>query len=280
MKDARHLATLLDRGSLKGRVYIDLKGLDGAPDWLHELERQVAASEVMISVICPGWVEVRDTDGRRRIDNDKDFVRFELAEAFRRNIPVVPVLVDTARMPKGGELPDNLLYLTRPQAELLRAESFEADAAKIAKRVQGEIAARRKHGLPGWAVGAVATGALLGGIAVGPPLAEYMGWYRPIATDAAAVARITQLRSELADADAAARSAQTARLKAEADVAGARADVNRLTNELRTLNEKQAREILGAKAEADAAGKRAATAEKAQADTVIEAKRVTALLVF
>jgi len=40
LKDARHLATLLDHGALKGHIFIDLKGLDGSDDWLIELERQ------------------------------------------------------------------------------------------------------------------------------------------------------------------------------------------------------------------------------------------------
>lgn len=96
MKDARHLATLLDRGPFKGRVFIDLKGLDGQSDWLGELQRQVASSSVMVSVICPGWSEITDNEGRRRLENSNDFVRFELAQAFLRKVLVIPVLVDGA----------------------------------------------------------------------------------------------------------------------------------------------------------------------------------------
>ena len=202
LKDARHLATLLDKGPFRGRIFIDTKGLDGSPDWLHELERQVAASEAMVAVICPDWVNVRDAGGRRRIDSDRDFVRFELAEAFRRGIPVIPVLVDGARMPRGSELPDNLLLLTRPQAELLRAESFDDDAGKIARRVQADLAARRVRGWPGRAVAAIAVVALAGGVAVGSSVPERLGWPRPMVTDADAAGRIARLRAELADAKA------------------------------------------------------------------------------
>ena len=284
LKDARHLAKLIDTGPFRGRIFIDLKGLDGAPDWLHELERQVASSDAMISIICPDWAEVRDGDGKRRIDNDKDFVRFELAEAFRRNIPVIPVLVDGARMPKGSELPDNLLYLTRPQAELLRAESFDADCAKIAKRVQAEIAARRKRGVPGWAAAAVAFGALTGGIGVGPTVMERAGLYQPPTGDGAAFGQIARLRADLSDADAAARSAQTARLKAEAEVARMMTEIARLTtasdtarkqaDENRTLADNRAKEIASLKATAETLGRRAESSETAQA----EAKRLAGLL--
>jgi hypothetical protein len=75
LKDARHLASLLDKGALKGRIFIDMKGLDGAPDWLTELERQVASTDVVISLICKDWTEIRDAGGKRRIDDENDFVR-------------------------------------------------------------------------------------------------------------------------------------------------------------------------------------------------------------
>ena len=283
LKDARHLATLLDKGPFRGRIFIDLKGLDGAPDWLHELERQVAASDAMISVICPGWADVCDADGKRRIDNDKDFVRFELAEAFRRNIPVIPVLVDGARMPRGSELPDNLLYLTRPQAELLRAESFDADCAKIAKRVQAEIAARRMRGVPGWAVVAAAVVTLAGGIAAGPTVMERLG-LATAGSDEAARARIAQLRAELADADAAARSAQTARLKAEGDATGLRTEIGRLTSvadtarkqaeEARSQADARAKEIASLRSEMAVLSKRAEVGDAAGADS----QRLSSLL--
>ncbi len=283
LKDARHLAALIDKGPFRGRIFIDLKGLDGAPDWLHELERQVAASDAMISVICPDWAEVRDRDGKRRIDNDKDFVRFELAEAFRRNIPVIPLLVDGARMPRDCELPDTLLYLTRPQAELLRAESFDADCDKIAKRVQAEIAARRKRGVPGWAAASLVVAALAGGLVAGPTVMERMGWYQAPTGDATA-AQIAKLRAELSDADAAARSAQTARLKSEAEVADVKGEIVRLTtagdaarkqaDENRALADSRTKEIAGLKSAAEAVGKRADAGEAAQ----VEVKRLAALL--
>lgn len=148
-RDALHLATLLKQAFGKSRVFIDCRTLDGSPDWLHELEREVAASGTVIALIGGGWLDAKDESGRRRLDDHNDLVRFELAEAFRREIPVVPVLVDGARMPTPSELPQNLILLTRPQAELLRIESFETDAAKIAKRIRSEMG-RQKPGRSVW----------------------------------------------------------------------------------------------------------------------------------
>ena len=228
LKDARHLASLLDKGTLKGRIFIDTKGLDGAPDWLTELERQVASTDVMISLICKDWTEIRDASGNRRIDDENDFVRFELAEAFRRKIPIVPVLVDGAGMPRGNQLPPNMLLLTRPQAEFLRSESFDADVLKIGRRLQAEIAERRKArrtSVPIWAMGATALAALSVGLLTGPMAMERLGLSTPTAQ------RIERLERNLADHSRKLDEARDDRVKVEAKLVAAQLQVKQLTTD-------------------------------------------------
>lgn len=229
LKDARHLASLLDRGALKGRIFIDTKGLDGAPDWLTELERQVASTDVMISLICKDWTEIRDAAGNRRIDDENDFVRFELAEAFRRKIPIVPVLVDGAGMPRGNQLPPNMLLLTRPQAEFLRSESFDADVLKIGRRVQAEIAERRKAlraSVSIWVTVAAALAALSVGLAAGPTAMEKLGLAIPMAAE-----RIGALEQNLADQRSKLEQARGEKTNAEARLIAAQSQVKQLTTE-------------------------------------------------
>lgn len=228
LKDARHLASLLDKGALKGRIFIDKKGLDGAPDWLMELERQVASSDVMVALICKDWTEIPDAGGKRRIDDENDFVRFELAEAFRRKVPIVPVLVDGAGMPRGDQLPPNLLLLTRPQAELLRSESFDADVLKIGRRLQTEIAERRKArrtSVPIWVVGATALAALSVGLLTGPMAMERLGLSTPMAQ------RIEGLERNLADHTRKLDEARDDRVKSEAKLIAAQFQVKQVATE-------------------------------------------------
>jgi hypothetical protein len=56
----------------------------------------VAACGVMLAIIGPNWLNSKDESGQRRLDNPADYVRVEIAAALRRNIRVVPVLVDGA----------------------------------------------------------------------------------------------------------------------------------------------------------------------------------------
>ena len=239
LKDARHLATLLDAGALKGHIFIDLKGLDGSDDWLIELERQVAASDVVLSLICPNWTDIRDPTGRRRIDDDNDFVRFELAEAFRRKIPVIPVLVDGAHMPRGSELPPNLLLLTRPQAELLRSETFEADVAKIGVRVRAELAERRKqrrHRVPVWGAAAMAVVGLAAGLAIGPIAIEKLGLAAPLAAE-----RIRSLEASYAETANTLAQARAEQAKTATDLQTTQAGLQKTQSELaQTLRDRDA----------------------------------------
>jgi hypothetical protein len=63
---------------------------------------------VLLALIGKNWLHAADKDGRRRLDSPEDFVRLEIAAALRRDITVIPVLVQGAAMPGKEELPPDL----------------------------------------------------------------------------------------------------------------------------------------------------------------------------
>lgn len=152
LKDAQHLKTLFDKTFGAERVFLDVRGIDGGANWLQTLERQVAASAAMVVLIGEDWAGLKDEKGNRRLDNPDDFVRFEIAQALLRSLPIFPVLIDGAAMPKQAQLPDNLMQLTHIQAMVLRAESFTWDAEAIAERIKEVLAKPRQRGIPVWAL--------------------------------------------------------------------------------------------------------------------------------
>ena len=176
-KDAQHLFTQLLLHFPRHRLFIDQKGLDNVPDWLHELERRVAGSAIMLALIGPGWADVRNESGSRRIDDRHDIVRFEIGEAIRRGIPVIPVRIDDAPMPSVAELPQDLWLMTRPQANPLRTDSFEADAETIAKRIKATLS--KPICKPKLALALAGAAALVAGIAAGPWLQSALGVLKP-----------------------------------------------------------------------------------------------------
>jgi hypothetical protein len=90
---------------------------------------------VLIAVIGKGWLTSRDQEGERRLDNTEDFVRIEIATALKRDIRVIPVLVDGASMPPSGDLPDDLQALVRRNGLQLSHGRFRTDAERLASAV-------------------------------------------------------------------------------------------------------------------------------------------------
>src|SRR5215475_2020491 len=105
--EAQLLQKVLQRHFGKAGIFLDVSGLEGGEHWLHTLERQVDASAAMVSLVGQGWAEVTDEKGARRLDSPNDFVRFEIARAFMRKIPVLPLRLDGAELPDTADLPLN-----------------------------------------------------------------------------------------------------------------------------------------------------------------------------
>ena len=88
----------------------------------------MAACRVFLAVIGPNWLDAKDESGVRRLDNPDDFVTIEIAAALARDIRVIPVLVDNARMPKADKLPEPIRPLVRRNAVEMRNTQFRRDA--------------------------------------------------------------------------------------------------------------------------------------------------------
>lgn len=207
LKDAQLLEKILQRKFGAGKVFLDTSGLEGGKHWLHTLEAQVDASSAMVSLIGQGWADARDESGARRLDNPDDFVRFEIARAFSRKIPVLPVLIDGAAMPDKNDLPNNLLPLLFVQAMPFRALTTNDDGEKIANRLAALIEEAKPESSRAWMAGAAAV-ALAAGIAAGPWLQKAAGLLPPVPADAAAA--INAQREAEAEARQARKDAQAA----------------------------------------------------------------------
>ena len=94
---------------------------------------------MLIVVIGPRWLEVKDKTGHRRIDDPSDFVRKEIGIALNRKdskLTVIPVLVDDASLPLAEELPDELAPLLEHQMyEIIshRTDQFNHDVDHLNK---------------------------------------------------------------------------------------------------------------------------------------------------
>jgi hypothetical protein len=82
-------------------VFMDVEEIRVGADWLAVLKDKIHACDVLIALIGPGWLATRDSSGLRRLDDQQDFVRCEIAQVLRQSKRVIPVLVDGAMLPAG-----------------------------------------------------------------------------------------------------------------------------------------------------------------------------------
>jgi TIR domain len=119
----------------RDNLFMDADHIPVGANFVTYLNDQVAACDVILVVIGPKWLRVKDKAGQRRLHQADDFVAIEIAAALSRNIRVIPVLVEGARMPKASDLPDSLKPLDRRQAVEMRHAHFGKDAEALLARM-------------------------------------------------------------------------------------------------------------------------------------------------
>src|SRR5215211_2979669 len=113
------------------KVFRDIDSLEPGLDFSEAIERALESSEVLLAVIGKHWLTATDAAGQRRLENPHDFVRVEIATALKRNIRVIPVLVQGASMPSADEVPEDLAPLTRRNAIELHDTSWRDDIRRL-----------------------------------------------------------------------------------------------------------------------------------------------------
>jgi WD40 repeat protein len=100
-----------------------------------DFERAILATlrhcRVLLAVIGPRWLNVADEHGRRKIDNEQDWVRREIGEALGRGIRVIPILIGGTPRLSTNALPGEIEGLGRCQHLRLRHDNVEYDLARI-----------------------------------------------------------------------------------------------------------------------------------------------------
>jgi TIR domain len=136
----------LEREFGRDRLFMDVDAVPLGVDFMKVLREEVAKCSALLAVIGPRWLDACDEQGIRRLDNPKDFVRVELAAALQRAIPVIPILLDGARVPKADRLPKELEALTLRNALDIRHVSFGSDMHKLIRALEPLLASSDQIG--------------------------------------------------------------------------------------------------------------------------------------
>ncbi len=106
---------------------MDVSTIDAGRDFRQAIDESVAKCAVLLAVIGPEWLNATDENGARRLDDAGDYTRIETASALRRDIPLIPVLVRGARMPRADQLPAEISEIAYRNAVELTHVRWKSD---------------------------------------------------------------------------------------------------------------------------------------------------------
>jgi hypothetical protein len=124
------------RAALSGvQIFRDVETIAPGEDFVVALERALADCSVMLVLIGPIWLETRDAQGRRKIDDPNDWTRLEVATGLKRGVRVIPVTCRDAPLPSTDELPEDLRELRRRQAFQLDNDRWRYDFEQLVDKL-------------------------------------------------------------------------------------------------------------------------------------------------
>ncbi len=134
--EAGRLVDSLKQYFKEEEIFIDIDTIQPGLDFSDVIESSLNTCDVLLALIGPNWLALQSPDGARRLDNPDDFIRLEIAEALKRKIRVIPVLVDGATLPEGTQLPEDLRGLVRRQAYEISNKRWKFDVDELVKSLK------------------------------------------------------------------------------------------------------------------------------------------------
>ena len=113
------------------QIFVDIDKIEPGVDFTEAIAKSLESCDVMLAIIGPGWQGINAADHSSRINNPNDWVRLEISTALKRNIRVVPVLVDGAELPTPEQLPEDLQLLLRRQAYEISNKRWKYDTEEL-----------------------------------------------------------------------------------------------------------------------------------------------------
>ena len=103
-------------------VFMDIANIPFGIDYRSHFRQTLDRTDALIALIGANWLG-RNNAGAIRMQDDTDPVRVEIETALERQIPIIPVLIDGAKMPESSELSagfGNFAYLNAAEVSIGR----------------------------------------------------------------------------------------------------------------------------------------------------------------
>jgi hypothetical protein len=125
----------------KASVFMDIDNIPFGADFRAHIRAVLQETQVLIVVIGPHWLGT-DASGAVRMNQESDPVRAEIEAALVGKLPLIPVLVDGARMPDSAELPASFKeFAFLNAAEVATGRDFHPHLDRLIAAIDRTVAA-------------------------------------------------------------------------------------------------------------------------------------------
>lgn len=127
-------------------VFRDIDSIPPGADFREHINHVLDQSDMLLAIVGPKWLGLRG--GQTRIDDESDPVRVEIEASLRKKMPVIPVLVLRAAMPRVSQLPETVKdFAYRHAVQVDAGQDFDVHAARLI-RAMDRILRQKGDGAP------------------------------------------------------------------------------------------------------------------------------------
>ena len=117
------------------QVFMDIDNIPLGVNFVTHINQQLQGCAAVLVMIGRSWTLITDAEGKRRLDDPEDHVRVEVATALKQGVPVIPILVQNASMPRAPDLPEDIRDLAFYNGMKLAPEFWRAGVQKLIKEL-------------------------------------------------------------------------------------------------------------------------------------------------
>ncbi|MFK7744193.1 MAG: toll/interleukin-1 receptor domain-containing protein [Roseobacter sp.] len=125
-------------------LFLDVTNIAAGQDFVAAIQQRISVSDAALVIIGDNWL-APDENGQIRLHDPQDYVRREIATALAADMPVIPVLLDSAQLPAMDALPKDLQPLVNRNALRVEHETFQSDLENLVDALEQRMHDLRHH---------------------------------------------------------------------------------------------------------------------------------------
>ncbi len=133
-------------------VFRDIDDIPPGVDFRKHISAILDQSDIVLAIVGPRWVG--PARGPSRLANAADPVRIEIETALRKEVSLIPILVQRANMPRVEQLPESLAdFAYRNAVQVDSGQDFDVHMARLFRAMDRILRVMGQRAAPGVAEG-------------------------------------------------------------------------------------------------------------------------------